>query len=71
MGDFFTIRDITDVEEIEKIPLEDRVQSKNTFELIERGAALNPEAPAISFIKNGETFIKIQTENGQQWFQLT
>ena len=52
----FLIRNLADVEEIEKIPLEQRVREKSTFEILEKGAAINPDGPAISFLMNGERF---------------
>ncbi len=56
MSDEFIIRGIADIEEIEKVPIEQRVKEKNTIELLEKGAAVNPKATALSFILNGETY---------------
>jgi len=54
----FIIRNISDIEKIEKIPLVDRIKEKSTFELIENGAKINPDGPAISFIMDGESYEK-------------
>ncbi len=52
----YTIRGLADIEEIEKIPCSERVKEKNTVELLEKGAAINPDAVAISFLLNGDTY---------------
>ena len=54
MGPAFTIESTRDIEAIESIPCTERIPERNTFEAIENGASLNPEAIAISFIPNGE-----------------
>ncbi|MGM0453321.1 MAG: acyl-CoA synthetase [Thermodesulfobacteriota bacterium] len=56
MSEEFLIRGVKDVEEVEKTPLSERVKEKNTIELIENGAKINPEATAISFLQNGDTY---------------
>ena len=56
MANEFIIRNLSDVEEIEKVPLADRIKDKNTFELIEKGASINPDALAISFLKDGASY---------------
>ena len=50
----FRIESTRDIEAIETIPYTERIQERNTYEAIEKGASLNPEATAISFIPNGE-----------------
>jgi fatty-acyl-CoA synthase len=52
----FRIESTRDIEAIERISYSERIQERNTFEAIENGAALNPNATAISFIQNGETY---------------
>lgn len=56
MQDQFTIRNIRDIEEIEAIPLAERLGPKNTYDLIARGVEINPEAVAISFLPDGHSF---------------
>jgi len=50
------IETISDIEAIEKINPAERVPAQNTYALLERGAALNQDALAISFIKDAEDF---------------
>ncbi|MBW2355064.1 MAG: AMP-binding protein, partial [Deltaproteobacteria bacterium] len=45
-----------DVEEFEKIPIEDRLDFFNTYDMIKHGAAIDPEATAISFFPSGEDY---------------
>lgn len=47
------IRGMQDVESIEATPLRDRLVGTNTLAAIETGAALNPDAVAISFLLDG------------------
>ncbi|MFH0997741.1 MAG: acyl-CoA synthetase [Pseudomonadota bacterium] len=54
MDSAFRIESTRDIEAIEMIPYSERIQERNTFEAIEKGASLNPDAIAISFIQNGE-----------------
>ena len=49
----FLIRSLSDVEEIEKIPYSERITEKSTIELLEKGATIYPDRPAISFLLNG------------------
>lgn len=56
MTESFTIRGLADIEEIEKIPYTERIKEKSTIELLERGTAVNPEAVAISFLLNGDSY---------------
>ena len=50
----FTIRNVGDIAEIEKVPLSERVEGASTYELIEKGASIDPGGVAISFMLNGE-----------------
>ncbi|MBD3397974.1 acyl-CoA synthetase, partial [Candidatus Micrarchaeota archaeon] len=52
----FVIRGVKDIEEIEKVPLSERVRESSTYEIIEKGASMNPDGVAISFIMDGEKF---------------
>lgn len=56
MPDEYTIRGVKDVEDLEKIPYTERVKENSTTKLLENGAKINPDAPAISFILNGDTY---------------
>lgn len=52
----FKIRNINDIKKIEEVPYRERFTAKSTFELLEKGAAINPNAPAINFIESGEKY---------------
>jgi len=56
MNDVFTIRDLSDVESVEQIPYADRVEATDTYAAIERGASLDPEATALSFLESGDRY---------------
>jgi fatty-acyl-CoA synthase len=56
MSEIFRVADLSDIAEIEKIPLEERISERNTLDLIEHGASLDPDAIAISFLLNGDTW---------------
>ena len=56
MQEQFVIGNIHDVAEIENVPLKDRLGPKNTYDLIARGAEIDRDAVAISFIKDGNSF---------------
>jgi fatty-acyl-CoA synthase len=47
---------IDDIENFENIPLEERMDVFNTYDLIKKGAAINPEATAISFFHAGDSY---------------
>lgn len=47
------VRTIADVIEIEKVPLDQRAKEWTIFDVLQRGAAFNPEAPALHYLKNG------------------
>jgi fatty-acyl-CoA synthase len=49
-------RHIADVEAIESVPLEERVTTRSTHELIEKGAQGNPDATALHFLLSGEAW---------------
>ena len=49
-------RNIGDIEAFEKIPLEKRLDVFNTYDLLKKGAAINPDATAISFFLSGDSY---------------
>jgi fatty-acyl-CoA synthase len=51
-------RNIGDIEKFENTPIEERMQAFNTYDLLKKGAAINPDAPAISFFLAGDTYDK-------------
>ncbi len=50
------IRTLTDLEEVEKTPLDDRFTEQNIYELLDKAAAINKEAIALSFLPNGGAY---------------
>ena len=48
---------LRDIEEIEKVPFDERISVNNTYDLLKAGAAINPEAIAISFMLSGDTYM--------------
>ena len=50
------IATVADIEEYEKVPIHERLTCFNTYDMIKQGAAINPEAPAISFFPSGEAY---------------
>jgi fatty-acyl-CoA synthase len=50
------IRNLADIEEIEKVPLDERVKERSTYEVIENGAQINPDGVAISFLHDGDSY---------------
>jgi fatty-acyl-CoA synthase len=50
------IRTVADIEAIEKTPITERFAEKSTFELISKGAAIDPDAMAMSFLANGDAW---------------
>jgi len=47
---------ISDIEAFECTPIEKRLNAFNTYDLIKTGAAINPDATAISFFLSGDTY---------------
>jgi fatty-acyl-CoA synthase len=47
---------IGDIEKFESTPIEERLEAFNTYDLIKQGAAINPDATAISFFLSGDNF---------------
>lgn len=56
MPEKFTMATVADIEEVENIPYWERVKEDSTLEVIRKGAAIDPEAVAISFLFNGDTY---------------
>ena len=50
----YRIQNLADIEALEKVPLQERIQEKNTYALLEKGAQINPQAIALTFLKSGE-----------------
>ncbi|UCE54315.1 MAG: acyl-CoA synthetase [Desulfobacterales bacterium] len=50
------IKDAADIEAFEKVPIEERLEVFNTYEMLKKGASINPDATAISFFLTGDTY---------------
>lgn len=50
------IATLADIEKIEKTAAEERMPALNTYQCIEQGTGMNPDAPAISFIPDGAAY---------------
>lgn len=50
------IKTLSDVEQFEKVPIKERLEFFNTYDLIKHGASINPDALAISFFLTGEHY---------------
>lgn len=50
------ITDLASIEEVERTPFTERFNIRNTYEMIKKGAMINPDAPAISFILSGDRY---------------
>lgn len=48
------IRDVDDIRAIESVPLEERISTRSTYEMIRRGAERDPDAIALHFLLSGE-----------------
>jgi fatty-acyl-CoA synthase len=49
-------RNIGDIEAFEKTPIGERLDVFNTYDLLKKGAAINPDATAISFFLAGDSY---------------
>ena len=49
-------QNISDIEAFERTPIEERMEVFDTYALIKKGAAINPDATAISFFLSGDTY---------------
>jgi len=52
---------LTEIEQIEETPIEKRLAADNTYDLIRRGAGLDPKAPALTFFMDGNAFKEART----------
>ncbi len=53
-GDHVPIRTLADIEALERVPLAERIDTWDIFELIERGAAIDPGKVAIHYLPDAE-----------------
>jgi fatty-acyl-CoA synthase len=48
------VKTLADIVDYEKISLAERLSARTTYEMLKKGSAINPDAPAISFFFSGE-----------------
>ncbi len=56
MEEMVRIQNLSDIEALEKIPLRERIQERTTYALLEKGAGINPQAAALTFLRSGEAY---------------
>lgn len=56
MSQNFKVSNISDIESIEVVSAEERIKENSTYEIIEKGSAIDPNATAISFLMSGEAW---------------
>jgi len=50
------IKNLADIEKFERVPIEQRLPYLTTYDMLKHGAAINPEATALSFFLSGENY---------------
>ncbi|MBW1645536.1 MAG: acyl-CoA synthetase [Deltaproteobacteria bacterium] len=55
------IATLAEIEELEKTPLAERLAAGNTYDMIRHGASLDPQAPALSFFRDGNAYREATT----------
>ncbi len=67
----YKIATLKDIEEIEKVPLEERLRFSNTYEMLREGAAVNPDGLAMSLIVSGEKYDQpVQVTYREFWSRI-
>ncbi len=61
------ITGLAEIEKIEELPLEKRLVVTNTYDLIRYGARRNPEAPALTFFRDGNAYKEAATYSYAQF----
>ena len=54
----YRIATVADLEEIEKVPIEERLAVSNTYDMIRRGASFNMDGTAMSLLLSGDQYDK-------------
>jgi len=57
MNNKINVRNLSDVEMIEAVSLEDRGIAESTYDAIKQGAAINPDKLAMRFLLNGDNYM--------------
>ncbi len=65
------IATLADIEEIEKVPIGERIEASSTYEVLKRGASINPNAVAISLLLTGDSYDSpIEVTYGDFWKRI-
>jgi fatty-acyl-CoA synthase len=57
MKEITLIQNLYDIAALEEVPLLERLRERNTYELLENGASINPQAKALTFLRSGEAYL--------------
>jgi fatty-acyl-CoA synthase len=52
----FKLQTTADTKAFEQVPIKERLEVFNTYDMLRKGAAINPDAPAISFFLSGDSY---------------
>jgi fatty-acyl-CoA synthase len=63
------IRDLKDIEVLEKMPYDELVPAKSVYELFQANAALFPDRPALTVLPSGLLDDKAHTRSHREWLQ--
>ncbi len=63
------IRDLRDIEALEKMPYDELVPAKSVYELFQANAALFPDRPAMTVLPTGSLDDKAHTRSNLEWLQ--
>jgi fatty-acyl-CoA synthase len=61
------ISNFVDIQEFEKVPINERLSFFNTYDMLKNGAAIDPDALAISFISSAEDYTSPQLVTYRQF----
>lgn len=57
MKEIHLIQNLYDIAALEEVPLLERIRERNTYELLENGVSINPQAKALTFLRSGEAYL--------------
>ena len=50
------VKTTADTKAFEQVPINERLEAFNTYDLLRKGASINPDAPAISFFPAADSY---------------
>ena len=54
--DEYLVRTISDIEEIERVPVTERIQARNTYQMLIQGSTVDPDKVAIHYMASGDAY---------------